>query len=185
MISIVCLVVTEQEMKAGCFQNMLTLPCRRKAVLSKFTLLVFSGLFSCLLSTNLFGTLFSFIGNIKISFGFFIFVPVVLWASNILLYALQLILTFQFGRNLGVSIGVIGSLLAALMQTGLGTGLWYVVPYGLGVHFTESILEYVIMSTTTISNETRIGIAFCVVATCGIIGIMTFWFSRYSGTYTE
>ena len=49
----------------------------------------------------------------------------------------------------------------------------------------QSILEYVIMSTTTISNETRIGIAFCVVATCGIIGIMTFWFSRYSGTYTE
>ena len=32
--------------------------------------------------------------------------------------------------------------MSALLQTGLGTGLWYVIPYGLGVRFAENALTY-------------------------------------------
>jgi len=51
-----------------------------------------------------------------------IFAFVILWGSS---YAAL------FPASFGISIGVIGSSLSALLQTGLGTGLWYVIPYGL------------------------------------------------------
>lgn len=185
VIAIVCQIISEQEMRAGYFQNMLTLPCRKKAIWSKFTILVLSGLLSCLLCTIIFGMIFSFIENVKIPFAFFILVPAILLGSNILLYALHLILSIQFGRNLSISIGVLGSLLVALMQTGLGTGIWFLIPYGLGVHFLETALNYIFITPEVISGEIRVGIYFCIIATCAIMGIMTFWFSKYSGTHSE
>ena len=124
VISVVCQIVTDQELQAGHFQNMLTLSSREKAIFSKFAILLLSGLLSVILSTALFGVLFSYIMGTKLPVGFFVFIPIVLWVSNIMIYGLHLILAFQFGRNFGISIGVVGSLLSALLLTGLGTGLW-------------------------------------------------------------
>ena len=184
-ISIVCQVVAEQELQAGHFQNMLTLPSRIKAVFSKLSILLISGLFSAVLSTVLFALPFSLVTGTKLSAGFFVLIPIVLWASNIMMYGLHLILAFRFGTNFGISIGVIGSLLSALLQTSLGAGIWYVIPYGLGIHFTESALTYLFDLPFMTDSEIRIGIIYCIVVTCGIIGLTIFWFSRYGGTYSE
>lgn len=185
VISIVCQIVAEHELQAGHFQNMLTLPGRKKAIFSKLAILLFSGLFSVALSTVLFGVLFSYITGTKLPVKFFIFIPIVLWASNIMIYGLHLILAFHFGRNLGISIGVIGSLLSALLQTGIGTGLWFVIPYGLGIRFAESALTSIFNLPSVGNREIQIGIIFCTVATCSIIGLVAFWFSRYSGTFSD
>ena len=83
IISIICTIVIEQEIDAGGCQNILTLPCRKSVILSKFTLLVFSGLFSCLLCTMLYGWGFSYIKNFDIPFLFYIVIPVSIWASNV------------------------------------------------------------------------------------------------------
>lgn len=185
VISVVCQIVADQELQAGHFQNMLTLSSRKKAIFSKFAVLLLSGLFSVALSTVLFGIPFSYIAGTKLPVGFFVLIPVVLWVSNIMMYGLHLILAFRFGRNFGISIGVIGSLLSAILQTGLGTGLWYVIPYGLGVHFAEGALTYLFNLSPVGNVETQIGILFCIVVTCGIIGLVALWFSRYSGTFSD
>lgn len=185
VVSIVCQIVAEQELQAGCFQNILTLPSRSKAVLSKFAILLLAGLFSAALSAILFGVVFSCMTGTKLPVEFFVFIPLVLWISNVMMYGLHLILAFRFGRNFGISIGVIGSLLSALLQTGLGDGRWYVIPYGLGVRFAESTLAYLFNLTPVGNTENRIGIIFCIVVTCGIIGLIVFWFSRYSGTSSD
>lgn len=185
VISVVCQIVADQELQAGYFQNMLTLSSRKKAIFSKFAVLLLSGLFSVALSTVLFGILFSYITGTKLPVGFFVLIPVVLWVSNIMMYGLHLILAFRFGRNFGISIGVIGSLLSAILQTGLGTGLWYVIPYGLGVHFAEDALTYLFNLSPVGNLETQIGILFCIVVTSGIIGSVALWFSRYSGTFSD
>ncbi len=185
VISIVCQVVAEQELQAGHFQNMLTLPGRRKAILSKLIILLLSGLFSVTLSTVLFGVPFSYITGNELPVRFFIYIPIVLWASNVMIYGLHLILAFRFGRNFGISIGVIGSLLSALLQTGIGTGLWFVIPYGLGVRFAENSLIYLFNLPPVGNQEIQIGIIFCTVVTFGILGLVTFWFSRYSGTSSD
>lgn len=185
VISIVCQIAAEQELQAGHFQNMLTLPSRKKAIFSKLAVLLLSGLFSVVLSTVLFGVSFSYITGFKLPAGFFVLLPVVLWASNIMMYGLHLILAFRFGRNFGISIGVIGSLLSALLQTGLGTGLWYVIPYGLGVRFAENALTYMFHLPFMANTEIYIGVVFCALVTCGTIGTVTFWFLRYSGTSSD
>lgn len=185
VISIVCQIVAEQEIQAGRFQNMLTLPSRSKAIFSKLAILLLAGLFSTALSTVLFGVTFSYMTGTKLPVRFFVFIPIVLWAGNVMLYGLHLILAFRFGRNLGISIGVIGSLLSALLQTGLGDGRWYVIPYGLGVRFAENTLIYIFHLSSMANAEIHIGIVFCILATCSIIGIVTFWFSRYSGTSSD
>ena len=184
-ISVVCQIVAEQELHAGHFQNMLTLPSRQNAIFSKFAILLISGLFSVTLSTVLFGVLFSYFTGTKLPVGFFIFIPIVLWASNVMMYGLHLILAFRFGKNLGISIGVIGSLLSALFQTGLGDGRWYVIPYGLGIRFADNTLIYIFHLPSMINAEIHIGIFFCTVVTCGIIELVIFWFSRYGGISSE
>lgn len=185
VVSIVCQIVAEQEVQAGRVQNMLMLPNRSKAVFSKLTILLIAGLFSAALSTILFGVPFSYMTGTKLTVGFFVLIPIVLWISNVMMYGLHLILAFRYGRNLGISIGVIGSLLSALLQTGLGTGVWYIIPYGLGVRFAESTLTYLFNLPSAGNIEIQIGIIFCTVVTCGTISLMVFWFSRYSGTSSE
>ena len=59
-ISVVCQIVAEQELQAGHFQNMLTLPDRQKAIFSKLAVLLLSGLFSAVFATVLFGVPFSY-----------------------------------------------------------------------------------------------------------------------------
>ncbi len=80
---------------------------------------------------------------------------------------------------------VMGSLLSALLQTGLGTGLWYVIPYGLGVRFAENALTSLFNLPSMENREIQIGILFCAFVTCGIIGLAAFWFSRYRGTSSD
>ena len=70
-----------------------------------------------------------------------------------MMYGLHLILAFRFGKNLGISVGVIGSLLSALLQTGLDDGRWYVIPYGLGVRFAESVLIYIFHLSSVANAE--------------------------------
>ena len=185
VISIVCQVVAEQELQAGHFQNMLTLKSRQKAVFSKLAILLLSGLFSATFVTVLFGAAYSYITETKLPAGFFVFIPIVLWGSNVMIYGLHLNLAFSFGRSFGIGIGVMGSLLSALLQTGLGAGIWYVIPYGLGVRFADAALTYLFHFPSAANPEILTGIIFCITVTCGIIGLTAFWFSRYGGTYSE
>lgn len=185
VISVVCQLAAEQELQAGHFQNMLTLPSRTKAVFSKLAVLLLSGLFSAVLSTVLFGIPFSYITGAKLPAGFFVLIPIVLWISNAMLYGLHLILAFRFGKNAGIGIGAVGSLLSAVLQTGLGAGLWYVIPHGMGVHFAESALAYLFHLPPAENSEALTGILFCSIFTCGIIVFTAFWFSRYSGASSD
>ena len=185
VISVVCQIIAEQELQAGHSQNILTLPSRNKAIFSKLTILLLAGLFSTAFSAVLFGIPFSYMTGIKLPVRFFAAISIVLWGSNVMLYGLHLILAFCFGRNLCLSIGVMGSLLSALLQTDLGTGLWYIIPYGLGVRFAESALAYLFHLQPVGTFENQIGILFCTVVTFGTIVLTAFWFSRYSGTSSD
>ena len=181
-IGIVCYVATDQEAKAGHFQNVLTLPHRKKAALSKLTILLATGLFATVLSSVLFGALFPLTGGTtKVPIGFYTVIPLILWGSNILLYGVHFVLAHRFGKNLGIGFGVFGSLLSAILQTGLGTGIWFVIPYGWGVRFSSYALE----TTFGLISPDRIGLNFGIIfwtaSTCAIIGIVILWFSRYSG----
>lgn len=182
VISMVCHVLVEQEAKAGHFQNLLSLPGRKTAILSKITILLLSGLFSTMLTSVLFCTLFPFVsGEAEIPIEFYTIIPLVLWGSHIFLYCLQFMISLRFGKNLGIGLGGLGSLLSALLHTGLGTGLWFVLPYGWGVRFSMYTLENMLGAAPLDRAEIHGGILSFTLYTSIILVIMLLWFSRYNG----
>lgn len=182
VISVVCTVVTEQEIKAGYCQNILVLPGRTKVILSKFFVVAACGLLSVGFGTALFAGLFPLTdADLNVSYMNYLIPALVLWGSNLLLYALHLIGAFCFGRNVCIGAGAVGSLLAALLQTGLGTGLWFVLPYGFGVRLTEYFLMYSMELVSEMSAEIKCGIGCCIVTTSMAICLMIGFFYRYSG----
>lgn len=102
-----------------------------------------------------------------------------------MLYAIYLILDFQFGRTVCMSAGAVGSLLAALLQTDLGTGLWFVLPYGFGVRLTEYALQFISCALPIASAEVKLGIGMCAIMSVLFITILLLWFLRYSGQYAN
>lgn len=185
-IGIVCQTAAEQEAKAGNFQNILTLPNRVKSMISKLSILLFFGLVSVILCAALFGVFFSLTGSVlPLSVEIIVWIPTILWGSNIMIYVLQYLFALRFGGNFCIAVGVVGSLLAALLQTGLGTGIWFVIPYGLGVRFSEFELRRMFGLAVDMSVEIKTGVMFCIITTSVIIGVMFFWFSRYDGNHTS
>lgn len=182
VISIVCDIVSEQEISAGNCQNILTLPHRRKVINSKLLILLFFSLFSVMLSSLLFALLLPTLGiETELSLSVFFVPTLVLWGSNIVFYALYLLLAFRFGRNVCIGIGVLGSLLTALMQTGLGTGLWYVIPYGISIRLTECSLESAMNISMRINKEIETAVICDIIMTVVLLVTLIAWFSNYSG----
>ena len=182
VISIVCTVVAEQEMVAGYCQNILVMPSRAKAVLSKYFVLAVCGLLSVGLGTTLFAGLFPLTSaELNISYMSYLLPALVLWGSNLQLYALHLLVAFWLGRNVCIGVGAVGSLLAALLQTGLGTGLWFVLPYGSGVRLTNHFLMYTMDTVSALNAEIKCGIVCCIGITSAAICLMTSFLYRYSG----
>jgi len=81
--------------------------------------------------------------------------------------------------------GAIGSLLAALLQTGLGTGLWFVLPYGFGIRLSDFALQFALQDSTAVSAELKFGISMCAGMTVLFIVILFVWFLRYEGKCTN
>lgn len=185
VISVVCTVVAEQEIKAGYCQNILVLPSRPKVILSKFFVMAACGLLSVGFGTALFAGIFPLTDTgLHISYMSYLIPALVLWGSNLLLYALHLLGAFYFGRNVCISAGAVGSLLAALLQTGLGTGLWFVLPYGFGVRLTDYFLMYSMDLVSAMSMEIKCGLGFCIGTTILAVCLMIGFFNRYSGKST-
>lgn len=185
VVSIVCQIAADQEMRAGHFQNLLTRASRTKGILSKLTWLFLAGLAAIGISAALFGSLFPVVTGEQTPVGFFFAVPLALWASNLFLYGLHLFLAVRFGRNLGISVGAAGSLVSALMQTELGAGIWYVIPYGWSVRFSESAVAWLFHLPAANQSQLQEGILYSAVISCVIIIGCIVWFSRYNGAHTE
>lgn len=186
VISIVCEITAEQEIKAGQCQNILTLHSKTKAILSKYLLLIVFGLLAVLFSLLLLVVLLPMTGTkLSLTFPALLFPTMILWGSNMLLYVIYLILAFQLGKTVCIGVGAVGSLLAALLQTGLGTGLWFVIPYGFGVRLANYAFQFTTQVLNTISTELKFGIGMCGGMTVLFVIILLVWFSRYGGQYAN
>lgn len=72
VVSIVCQIAADQEMRAGHFQNLLTRTSRMKGILSKLTWLFLAGLAAVVISAMLFCSLFPFVTGTQTPAGFFL-----------------------------------------------------------------------------------------------------------------
>ena len=123
--------VMEQEQNAGSYQNMLSLPKKGIAFLSKLMVLLALCLCSVLLTAAIFGIGFGMISasgtwsdsNMEIV-KICVVTALLLWGSSVPLYLWQMILAFQFGKGVSIGVGILSGLISALMLTGLGDYVW-------------------------------------------------------------
>lgn len=182
---VVCVVTAEQEETAGHVQNLLTLPCRLQVILSKYLILICGALAAVLLSTFIYCAFLSWhTADIQLSYKTLVIQPIVLWLGSLVLYSIHLFTAFRFGKNLCIGLGAAGSLLAALMQTGLGTGLWYKIPYGWASHFVTFAMNTSARSGVPDSRELKTAVVSCTLITLVSIILLFIWFSRYEGKHT-
>lgn len=186
LIGLFCAMVAEQEQAAGGFQEMLVVSGRIKIFWGKLLLLMLLGLFSVCLASFLFGAgcpekvqdiLFS---DYRQAFCFYIKAALLLWGSSLLLYIMHLLLALRFDRSVSLVLGIVESLISALFLTGMGDGIWMLVPASWA---SRMVTELLFMEYGGNFSWWEFGMAaeICVLATaCGAV-CFSIWCCRWEG----
>lgn len=179
LIGIIVGLVIQTEAQAGGFQVMLgVIPSRSATYIGKVCFL-----FLC-----------AFVAVAFVLGVFVIFVrvaPVVLYckAGGLLLftalpiYLMHMLVGLHYGKGASLGLGIVGSLVAALMITGMGDTIWNYVPWGWGVR----AMDYLILAWdkpdlyVQIQGDFRRGMWITFVAICCLLSISLLWFGRWEG----
>lgn len=179
LIGIITGIIVEQEEQAGNFQNMFII-LKRKIIsyCSKLLVLLLLSMFSIIIATFTFAFVFK-----NYSLEFYTKLVLSLFIGNIFLYILHLFISFKFGKGASIGLGIAGVLIAALMETGLGDGIWEYIPWAWAVRFSgfSILMELNQLDLNNILPMVSKGIV--VLITSVFIGL-TFsicWFNRWEG----
>lgn len=184
LIGIVCSMAAEQESSAGNFQPLLTFPVKLLPFASSLLVLVVLGAGAAVLAAGGFGLGFTiFLNETPFALEFYFYAACILAGSSIFLYALHWIVSLQYGGGASIGIGIVESLLSALMLTGLGNGIWQFFPCAWGVRFI-SIYELLNLNPKVVP-DLSVGVAFCAAATAAILFLACLWFYRWEGRKIE
>lgn len=187
LISIVTGLSAEQEQMAGGLQNMLSVTALRiKVLVGKLLMLVLLALVALILAVGLYAMGFGFIeGQDAPGPSLYLWLLAALFASNLFLYQLHLFVSLRFGKGASIGLGVVGSLLAALMLTGLGDTIWYAVPWAWSVRFCDQLiqLEATLPLDTAlfIKQELLYGVFVMLPMLLLMTAFVLLWFRRYEG----
>lgn len=173
IISIVINLVYEQEEEAKGFQYFLSAPTKKYIPhISKLTLILILSLLSTFISILGFGIILNFIEVENISTIFYVKEAFIIFISNIALYILQYMIVFYFGKALSIGFGIIGSLIVALMRTGLGDGIWVILPWGYSIRLSSYFLKYEIIKEYKVMLQGEIKLAIISIITFIVIDVI-------------
>lgn len=188
IIGLVCAMAAEQEANAGHFQGMLTTTKTKiVAYLSKLLLLLLFSFGAILLSIGIFSVGFiELLHEDTFGYQFYFIAGCILFVGYVFIYILHLFVSLQFGKGASIGLGIVGSLIVALLLTGLGDGIWSYIPYGWCGHFVS--LWTIKESGTDLSMiETGLqaGIIASVSGTLLALALSCLWFWKWEGRKTE
>ncbi|ENQ3105665.1 ABC-2 type transport system permease protein [Bacillus sp. 491mf] len=185
LISIVSSFVVEQEALAGNFTELLSTEYgRRKAFISKVCLLLICGFCSTILAVFGFAAGFHFLlGQNELPLSFYVEISFVLFGCQIFMYLFHLFLNFRFSKGASIGVGIMESLLAALMYTGLGDVIWKYMPCAWGMRLSNSFFTYRLNpdSFHALLVDIQMGVVICICSTIIAFVISLIWFSYYEG----
>lgn len=128
----------EEEKDAGNFNSMMCVPCSKINIhLSKLIMMWIFGAVASLIAIGGFGLVFISMGNLRFSMMFYIKMALMMIILNLPVYVIQYIVSFSLGKGASLSLGTVGSLLSLLMCTGLGDGIWFLIPYAYGIRMAD------------------------------------------------
>ena len=164
---------------AGGYQLLLgTIPSRNASFLGKLFFLLSCFFAAVALALGLFAALYPV-------------APLVLYGkalallllTAIPLYVLHLFIGMKFGKGATLGLGIAGSLLAALMRTGLGDGIWKVVPWAWGIRTMDvAVLSWYDPQLYLLAHgEFVIGMVVCACSSVCLLTACLLWFRRWDG----
>ncbi|MGE7997365.1 lantibiotic immunity ABC transporter MutG family permease subunit [Lysinibacillus sp. NPDC093190] len=188
IIGLVCAMASEQEATAGHFQEMLTASKTKIiAFLSKLLLLLLFSFGAVLLSIGIFSVGFiELLHEDTFNFQFYLIAGCILFASYVFLYILHFFVSLHFGKGASIGLGIVGSLIVALLLTGLGDGIWSFIPYGWGGHFV-SLWEMKAsgLDLSTVETGLQKGIIASVCGTLLALFLSCLWFWKWEGRKSD
>ncbi len=184
LIGIITAMAVDQEALAGNFQELLMAEGKLTSFFSKI----------CVLLIMSFGALLIAVGGFALGFKFFLHqntfsiafygkMILILFSSQIFLYILHTICSFQFGTGASIGLGIAESLIAALMLTGLGEAIWKWIPCSFGGRLCDYYMEYNTSKGDIyiFLSEFESGALICLVITAILLLSSFIWFYYYEG----
>lgn len=163
---IICALAEEMEAEGG-WQNFLILPQRKyQALLAKWLVLLVAGFMACLLAVVGLAAVYRFFPEGTVfPFSVYLQEAVLIWMGQAVVYLLHLALSLRFGKTVSIGVGTAGSLLAFLMLTGLGDGIWMFFPWAWSCRGCSYLLLYAAGSgpNFTLNPSVKMGGIFCLV----------------------
>lgn len=141
--AMICSMAVELE-EEGHMQTFFTMTNKRwHALTGKLLTLLLAGLAATAAAVLIFAGGFELIiEHNPISWQTYVELTILLFAGQILIYEFHLFLSFQFGKGASIGAGVAESVLAALMLTGLGRGIWQYLPAAWSGSWCNYLLIY-------------------------------------------
>lgn len=159
---------------------------KKNALLGKYVSLLSLTFVSFFLAVGIFGAGFTFVlGKEGMTPGLCVNLIFALWLPSAALYAIHLFLNLTFQKSVSIAVGAGESLISALFLTGLGEGLWMLVPaswsarwaaYVTGMGLNDNYKE---MVNGTLNLRGSAGI--CLLITVLLCVIILVWFRFYEG----
>lgn len=181
-----CAVLSEQELMACSFQNMLAVPCRIKAFYSKLLVLIILGAAAVLLASVLFGAGFYFIAE-NVDFSLYFIMAAVITGSSIFLYIMHLFLAMRFNKGVAAGTGIVESMVSALFLTKLGDNIWIYVPAAWASRLVTMLLPepgviwYNNIITINYNKSCNMAVAICIITTIAGLAAFGIWALKWDG----
>lgn len=174
----------DDEKEAAHFSRMLAAPYSRRVVhFGKLATLTFMGMLAAFAAIVGFGISSKGMGNDALSMAGYLEVFGVVLVCHLCLYIVQYVVSFEFGKGSGLSLGIFNVLMSALMYTGLGDSIWYFLPCAWSIRMVSYLTQYSIyhIGNALIKSELIKG--------CGMIELITIlsvvgfnlWASKWQG----
>lgn len=187
LIGIITVMVSEQELQAGSFHMLLGTPGKKYIPhLGKLVVLMMFGFASSFIAVCGFGILFQAMDNVLLPNSLYLKAFLLLFLGNLPLYMLQYILSFAFAKGVGLGFGIIGSLLSALLSTGLGDRIWPFLPWSIATRFCSVLVESETTNRPFINNSgIDKGFLFLLITSTILLLMLKLWSENWEGRKNE
>lgn len=179
LIGLLCGMTAAQEEQAGNYQVILSgTKSRTIAYMSKVLLLLLLSAFSVALAIGVFA-----VGFYDAPRQIYIRASLAAWGGSIFLYILHLFISFRFGHGASIGLGVFGTLISALMLTGLGDRIWHWIPWGWSERLCDDLIFIVQNPYETVlaATDMQYGILVCFFVTFLSLVASLLWFRHWEG----
>ena len=171
--------VVSQENQAGHWQTMLgTIPSRAAAYLGKLSFLMISAAGAAAMALCCYAAI-----SRKAPLALYLKAWILLVLAVFPLYLVHLFIGMRFGKGASMGLGIAGSLLAALMITGLGDAVWKYIPWAWGVRF----MDYTVLSWSNpdvfqlVRHDFIAGIVIALFFSLLLFVLSILWFRSWEG----